>query len=266
MRVRVRVIELHDIDTSRIVQVPRVLIVGAILREGGVQAELVGVRIEAKLEVVAQNEIDQHGLARLVVAQARGAVRGEQRRSQRGQRLAPAPLLQQRVLRPRARRDLIERAPIEGLDAREQLGRARERGRVVAAERAQKGEDDEVQVGFDLGRNAELGRQRRLLRLGDGSGGGGRGRRFAALGSGCRGGRGGRAADRGRIRHHLVCDRDDGNSSRRRYAINMGEQHGALGRVDGEAVLDDGPQQSGGEAPGGRVRRAQNAGNHSRVL
>ena len=56
------VIELHEIDATDIVEVARVLIVGAVLGEVDIQAELVG---EAELvggEVIAQNQIDQHGL------------------------------------------------------------------------------------------------------------------------------------------------------------------------------------------------------------
>lgn len=64
MREGARVVQLHDIDFANVVEVARVLVVGAVVGEGRVEAKLVGLVEQVEGQVVAQNQVGENGLSK----------------------------------------------------------------------------------------------------------------------------------------------------------------------------------------------------------
>jgi hypothetical protein len=72
------VVELHDLDAAEVVVVARKLGVAGRRGEGGLRDELVGLVIEAVLEVAAEKTVDEGGLRLVVVSQGSSALGGEE--------------------------------------------------------------------------------------------------------------------------------------------------------------------------------------------
>lgn len=72
---RLGVLELHGLDSAQVVQVSRILIIGHVLREGGLDRELASWLIKILSKVRSQNDVRDGSLANEVLSEARSLVR-----------------------------------------------------------------------------------------------------------------------------------------------------------------------------------------------
>jgi hypothetical protein len=71
---RLRVLKLHSLDSTKVVQVSRVLIVGHILRESCLDDELASLLIQVLRQVRSQNDVGDGGLANEVLSETSSLV------------------------------------------------------------------------------------------------------------------------------------------------------------------------------------------------
>ena len=69
-----RVLKLHSLDPANVVQVPRILRIRHILREGRLLDEVAGLFVQVLLKVRPHNDVDHSGLALCVQVKATGLV------------------------------------------------------------------------------------------------------------------------------------------------------------------------------------------------
>mmetsp|Transcript_3856 Transcript_3856/g.11156 ORF Transcript_3856/g.11156 Transcript_3856/m.11156 type:complete len:256 (-) Transcript_3856:600-1367(-) len=148
LEVGVAVVQLGRLDAAHVVEVAAELVVAHALREGALVHELVGLVNGVERQVVAQDEVEQHGLPDLVVLQAGGAVRAEEHRADAavGARL----LVREGVVLVRLGPDDVQGAPVVALHVLDDLGRRLGRG-VVELLPEQHARDEIVDVNGHLG-------------------------------------------------------------------------------------------------------------------
>mmetsp|Transcript_5286 Transcript_5286/g.14492 ORF Transcript_5286/g.14492 Transcript_5286/m.14492 type:complete len:371 (-) Transcript_5286:51-1163(-) len=112
---RLRVLELHRLDATQVVQVPRELVVGRVLGEARLGHHLVSLIVELVCKVVAKQQVEEHHLAQRVVVERGRAVRGEELRPNLGR--APRELVGAREGEPQLGAYPVQRALVHLLYA-----------------------------------------------------------------------------------------------------------------------------------------------------
>ena len=110
------VVQLEGLDPPQVVVVPCPLVVARLLREGGLEHQLVRLVVQVVVQVVPQQAVDQNCLALKVVPQGGSTEAGVERGSAGRHQLllTLAPLLACHLVRPHVVEEALGRDEVQG--------------------------------------------------------------------------------------------------------------------------------------------------------